>query len=205
MTADLPGEPLTAAQAEMWYALQMDPGNAAFNMGGYIDISGPVEAGIFEAALRQLVTEADCFRTNFIEHSGEPRQIINEEVAWPYHFIDMSRRADPEAAAIEWMGSDLVTAFDLTMPPLFPFLRLKLGEHRFWADSRMHHLPSDAYSGTLLFQRLADIYSAMCAGESAAAGELPSLTGLLEDEEGYRGSGAYQRDRAFWQQLFADT
>jgi amino acid adenylation domain-containing protein/non-ribosomal peptide synthase protein (TIGR01720 family) len=205
MTSDLPGEPLTAAQAEMWYALQMDPGNAAFNMGGYIDISGPVDAGILEAALRQLVTEADCFRTGFIEHSGEPRQIINEEVAWPHPFIDMSRRADPEAAAIEWMRSDLAIAFDLTMPPLFRFSLLKLGEDRFWAYSCMHHLLSDAYSGTLLFQRLADIYSAMCDGKPATDGELPSLTCLLEDEEGYRGSGAYQRDRAFWQQLFADT
>ena len=189
----------------MWYALQIDPGNAAFNMGGYIDISGPVDAGIFETALRQLVTEADCLRAGFIEHSGEPRQIINEELAWSCPFIDVSRRADPEAAAIEWMRSDLATAFDLTIPPLFRWSLLKLGEHRFWAYACMHHLLSDAYGGMLLYERLADIYSAMCAGKSATDGELPSLTCLLEDEEGYRRSGAYQRDGAFWQQLFADT
>ncbi|WP_026187606.1 hypothetical protein [Ensifer sp. BR816] len=46
---------LTAAQAEIWLAEQLTPGTAQYDIAEYLEIDGPVDAVLFERALRQVV------------------------------------------------------------------------------------------------------------------------------------------------------
>ena len=47
------GIPLTAAQAGIWYAQQLDPENPVFNAAEYLEIRGSLDATLFEGALRR--------------------------------------------------------------------------------------------------------------------------------------------------------
>src|SRR5258705_7139733 len=124
---------LSNAQLGIWFAQKLDPGSAAYNIGEYIEIDGPVVLPLFERALRQVVSEAQSLRLQFSEQAGEPWQYIGEPTAWPLPIIDVSAESDPRAAAETWMQTELPRPIDPTVGPLFGFALLKASATRlFW-------------------------------------------------------------------------
>ena len=78
--------------------------------------------------------------------------------------IDLSREADPGAAAKAWMSDDLARLFDLTRGPLLRFALVKAADDRFFWYGAYHHLVND-FSGSLLIERrVADLYSQLVGG-----------------------------------------
>ncbi|MBV9140663.1 MAG: hypothetical protein JO115_07075, partial [Pseudonocardiales bacterium] len=68
---------LSAAQREIWFAEQLlGTANRVHKIGEYIEISGPVDPVLFEAALRQVVGEAEALHVRFVETGEGPRQIL---------------------------------------------------------------------------------------------------------------------------------
>lgn len=49
---------MTAAQSGIWFAQQLDPANPVFNIGGYVETDGPVDSGLLDTTMRQVVAEA---------------------------------------------------------------------------------------------------------------------------------------------------
>ena len=94
---------LSSAQLGIWFAQKLDPGSAAYNIGEYVEIDGPVVLPLFERALRQVVSEAQSLRLQFSEQAGEPRQSIGAPTAWSLPIIDLSAEPDARAAAESWM------------------------------------------------------------------------------------------------------
>ncbi|MGB6223859.1 MAG: condensation domain-containing protein, partial [Pseudonocardiaceae bacterium] len=54
--------PLTAAQTGMWFAQQLDPSNPIYRAVEYIELHGPIDVKLIEAALRQAVTDTQALR-----------------------------------------------------------------------------------------------------------------------------------------------
>ena len=60
--------PLSAAQREIWFAEQrLSAANRVYKLGEYIEIYGPVDPVLFEAALRRVVGEIDALHVRFVE------------------------------------------------------------------------------------------------------------------------------------------
>ncbi len=104
---------MSSAQLGIWFAQAINPSSAAYNIGEYIEIDGPLVLPLFERALRQVVSEAETLRLRFSEQDGEPRQTVGPPPAWPFPIIDLSGEADPRAAAEAWMKADLARPVDL--------------------------------------------------------------------------------------------
>ena len=100
---------LSNAQLGIWFAQTLDPSNPAYNLGEYLDIAGPIDAPLFEVALRQVVTEAEALRLRFVATAEAPQQIISASLRWTMSLIDVSVAADPQARAQQWMAADLAT------------------------------------------------------------------------------------------------
>jgi Condensation domain len=64
--------PLSAAQQGLWFAQQLDPRDAALNVGEYLEILGPIDPAQFEATLRQVILETESLRIRLVERAGEP-------------------------------------------------------------------------------------------------------------------------------------
>ena len=105
--------PLSAMQLGIWFAQQIDPLNAGFNIGEYVEVSGTLDPDLFERALQRVVTESTSLCVRFVEDVGGPRQIIGELPTWSMPFIDLSAAGDPRAAAECWMASDLARPIEL--------------------------------------------------------------------------------------------
>ncbi|MFD0475766.1 thioesterase domain-containing protein [Nonomuraea thailandensis] len=77
--------PLSGAQAGIWLAQRLDPGNPACNLADRIDIRGPLRAEVFERALERCLAEAEPLRLRFTE---EPAQYLPEYDSLRGHLPD---------------------------------------------------------------------------------------------------------------------
>src|SRR5882757_2122714 len=64
--------PLSAAQLGIWFAQQLNPASPLYNIAEYLKIHGPVDLDLFEAALRQVVAEAEAFHITFVDNGSGP-------------------------------------------------------------------------------------------------------------------------------------
>ncbi|QKV94271.1 amino acid adenylation domain-containing protein [Streptomyces sp. NA02950] len=193
-----PHVPLTAAQSGMWLAQQVNPDNPMYSIAECVEISGPVDTVLFEAALRRTVDEADTLRLRFVPGAEGPRQIVQEAVDWPLHTLDVSGAADPSAEAEAWMLARVAAPVDLSAGPLFTFGLITLAEDRYTWFSRVHHAIVDGYSWSLIVARVAEVYTALVAGDEPSPDRFGSVRELVAQDLAYRESERFAEDREFW-------
>ena len=145
-------------------AHQVDPASPKYNIAEYIEISGYIDEKRFEAALRQVVREAEALNFCFIEHHGEPRQFFAGADNWPMLTLDLSAERDPWLAAEAWMKADLTRPVDLTNCPLFAFALFKTASDKYLWYLRFHHIVMDGYSRAIFAQRVAEVYTELITG-----------------------------------------
>ncbi|WNV84491.1 non-ribosomal peptide synthetase [Umezawaea sp. Da 62-37] len=189
--------PLSAGQAEIWFDEKFHGRGVAYNSAGYLDIRGPLDVDAFRAAARQLIVEAECTRTRYVEVDGAPRQVVESLAEVPLVSLELG-----EAAAVEWMAADLAKPFTLDDFPMFRLAVVELSDDRHFFYMCIHHLLCDGYSQVVFWRRLAEIYQALVEGRSAVEGQLPPLKELLDAEKAYTDSVWFQRDRDFWAARF---
>ncbi|MEU5976473.1 amino acid adenylation domain-containing protein [Streptomyces sp. NPDC047315] len=197
--------PLSSAQSGIWFAHQLRPDNAAYNTGEYLDIPGPIDADLFERALRRVADETDAMRVRLVAGAHGPRQFVAPLPGWSLHRADLSSAPDPRRAAMAWMRADLSTPVGLTRDPLFRQALFRIAPERFLWYQRAHHVVVDGFSMSLIARRVARVYTELVEGArdcGPPAGGPLSL--LLERDAEYRTSEQRERDRAFWLARLAD-
>lgn len=192
--------PLSAAQMEIWLAQQIHPNSPVYNVGQFTEIHGVVDPILFEAALRQVVAEAESLRLQFIESSNGPRQCVGTP-DWSLPLIDVSSEVDPQAIAEIWMRTDYKQPIDLLHGPLFSYALLKVAPNRFFWHQRYHHIALDGVGIALIVQRMAQVYSARVKGMAAKEPAFRPLSRLLESDVRYRTSAQFAQDQAYWLKL----
>ncbi|MDF2723024.1 MAG: diguanylate cyclase, partial [Paenibacillus sp.] len=195
---------LSGAQAGIWYAQQLDPHNPMYNTGEYVDIRGPVERTAFEAALRQVLREAETLHVRFEEDHEGPWQLFAPNTGWTLHDLDFSKEEAPFEQAKAWMSADLSRACDLTEGPLFTEALLQIEPERYLWYQRIHHIAMDGYGFSLLTNRVAQVYTAMLQRRPYLNGSFGSWQSVLDEDELYRSSEKAEADRRFWLDRFAD-
>ncbi|WP_338876064.1 non-ribosomal peptide synthase/polyketide synthase [Mycetohabitans endofungorum] len=188
---------LTTAQTEIWLAQQLHPDSPVYNIAQYTVIEGVIDAAVFEAALRQVIDEADTLRLQFVDSDDGLRQRIGAP-AWSMPVLDLTAQADPQAAADAWMRADYQQPVNLMQGPLFCYALLKVAPAQWIWYQRYHHIMMDGYGQYLIAQRVAHVYSALCAGNEPASCTLGSVLNLLESDAQYQASAQREKDEAYW-------
>src|SRR4051812_5700007 len=142
--------PLSAGQAEIWFDEKFHGRGVAYNSAGYLDIRGPLDVPAFRAAVRQLIVEAECTRTRYVEVDGVPRQVVEPMAVVPLASLELG-----EEEAVEWMAADLAKPFTLDDFPLFRLALIGVGAGRHFFYMCVHHLLCDGYSQVVYWRRLA--------------------------------------------------
>jgi nonribosomal peptide synthetase DhbF len=122
--------PLSAAQSEIWLAETLRPGTAQYNIGECLEIYGPIDAGLFEAALRQVVAETEALNVTLVDGDDGPRQVLTATTDWLFPMIDLRTEPEPRAAAEGWMQADIARLVDPTHRLLFAYALLRLAPKR---------------------------------------------------------------------------
>ena len=195
---------LMAAQLGIWYAQRLGLDDPVYNTGEYLEIHGDLDVGLFEAALRHTMSEAEAGHLRFSGDGAALRQYVDSSDDWPLHLIDVSSAADPRAAAEDWMWMDMRHPVDPWNGPFFTHAVLKVAPSRFFWYLRGHHIAIDGFSGSLVVARQAQVYTSLLAGRLPEEGNLGNLSVLLEADSSYRASTSYDRDRKFWLEVLSD-
>jgi amino acid adenylation domain-containing protein/non-ribosomal peptide synthase protein (TIGR01720 family) len=190
--------PLSGVQTRIWAAQMLHPDSAIYNIGEYLEISGSIDAAVFERALRRVVGLSDALHLRIVATSDGPRQFIDPGSEWRLPFIDVSSEPDPRGAAERWMRDDMASVADLARGPLFGFALFRAATDRYYWYARYHHLCNDGIGLTVVAHRLAACYSAMVDGRRPELGDPGSWTEVLEAEEAYRNSPQHAVDADFW-------
>ncbi|MFF3786140.1 non-ribosomal peptide synthase/polyketide synthase [Streptomyces sp. NPDC001933] len=197
--------PLTAAQREIWLAEQRSrtpiPG---YRVGECLEIHGPVDPELFEAALRRVVDEVDALHVTFVDDGEGPRQILRETWDWAPAHLDLGAEPDPRAAAMEWMERDLARPLDLARDPLFGHALIRLSPTEFLWYLNYHHVVLDAISSSMVRQRVGEVYSVLAEGGAVPPSPFGSLRDLVDSDAAYRSSADFTADRSYWTERFTD-
>lgn len=189
----------SAAQRSMWFGQRLDGAGAAYNVGEYTEIHGPVEPELFRAAVRLVVDATETLRSRFTAGDDGVRLLVDADPEWSMPVVDA---AGAEAAS-EWMADDFATPFDLDRGPLFRYALLCLADdHWIWYQA-YHHIAVDGFSCSLLARRVADAYTALAAGAPHTPPPAP-LAPLIAADETYRADERHERDRAHWTSALAE-
>ncbi|WP_095139605.1 non-ribosomal peptide synthetase [Pseudomonas sp. Irchel s3a10] len=192
--------PLTAAQLDIWLDQLSRGDSPLYNIGGYLDLSGPLDPARMQAALQALVARHDAMRTVLLPGAGAdglPLQQFARSVAVPMPINDVSTHSDPESAARALVQARIDQPFVLDGGCLFRFLLIRLDEQRHWLSVQAHHLIVDGWGFGEMFKSLDEIYNALASGQPAPVAA-PSYIDFIEDNARYHASPRYAQDRAYW-------
>lgn len=200
---------LTPAQRGIWYAQKLAPENPMFQIGQFIEITGPLDEAVLASALERAVAGTDALNLGFAEDTDGPFQYPRPGAA-TMEVTDLAAAPDPEAQARALMDADLGLPRDAATDQLLHTELIRLAPDRHFFYQRVHHLLLDGYSAVLVLRRVAGLYNDLLADDagdpdSAGITAFAPLQDLLAAEAGYAGSAAATADKAFWDAELADA
>ncbi|MFI6549436.1 amino acid adenylation domain-containing protein [Streptomyces prunicolor] len=197
--------PLLAAQEGIWTGQQLDADSPAYNTAEYVRIDGPVDAAVFDTALHHVVAETEALNVTFVtDDTGRPWQLDTPAGDWRTHIADLTTEPDPQAAALAWMDQDMARPVDLTRGPVFGHALLRTGREQYLWYHRVHHIALDGFGLSLVARRVAQVYTALVAGEPVPDSGFGTLESVRAEELAHRASARRTKDRAYWTDRYAD-
>ncbi|MGX1805265.1 amino acid adenylation domain-containing protein [Nocardia sp. NPDC055321] len=194
--------PLSPAQLGMWYAQRLDPA-VPLSEAQYIEMRGPLLVPALRRAAQRAAGEFGSGVLRLVEIEDQPHQVIDPGLVPAVEFLDLTRRPDPVAAALEWMRADVVAPIDMVGDRVGLSTVLRVGaNHHLWY-TRGHHILIDGFGSVTMLYRVAELYNAEVRGEVAAEGTAASLLAVHESEMAYRESSRYGSDAEYWRAVTA--
>lgn len=195
---------LSAAQLGVWIDGSIDPSRTNYNISEYLEICGDIDLPVFRSALGRVVEEAETLHVRFVAEGEELRQARIRVTDWPFTVVDMTSDPTPRASAEGWLEDYVVHPIEPLAGPLFAFALLKVASDRWFWCARYHHIINDGFGVAMIARRLAQIYTAMMSGDDPGASPFGTLADVLAEDDEYRRSVHFLRDRSYWAERLVD-
>ncbi|GAB5535918.1 MAG: hypothetical protein Rubg2KO_21670 [Rubricoccaceae bacterium] len=188
---------LTKSQHLLWMGQQLRPETPLYNMAQTFTLRGPLDLDAMQEAFQALLDRSDTLRTVIDVQNGIPLQRVVAPFAYAVEQVDLSRQPDPDAAFADWAHARSRQMFELS-ERLFDTAFVRLGEDRHVWVLNLHHLITDAWSTSLVYRTMADLYDRARAGTLDEAPLLRSYAEYVAYEQSTRESRLTQRATAHW-------
>ena len=196
--------PLLRAQRPFWVGQQLDPDSRAFNVGRYVELTGDLDADLFEKAVDICLAQTEVLRLRLFEEDHGVRQSIGAYTPGVLQKIDFSSHADAEALAARWMEEELNRRYDIGLGRGYAWSLIRVATRRYFFVQLFHHLVIDGVSLHLVTQRVRAIYESLIAGGEPSSPAVPTFASLIEFEAGYSASEQFESDRQYWKERLED-
>ena len=166
--------PLSFAQERFWFAHNLNPESATYNITALRHLHNPVDADALECALHLLARRHETLRTRFLEENGVPAQEVLEEPASSLETYDLVQLSSDERsrvfdATVSEFGS---RPFEFARGYLFRVALIRLSRQNCCVVLAAHHIICDGWSLGIFFRELCSIYEGLISG---CRKELPDL------------------------------
>jgi len=195
---------LSTAQRGMWVGQQLAPEGAVFNLAEAIELHGRIDPVLLREALWRVTEEMETLRVRISRQGMTPGQTVMPEFTGAIPLLDFSGAANPRGAAHDWMTAELSAPVDFATSQVWASAVLKTSDESWIWYHRAHHIMLDGFSGGMVVQRVAELYTALCQGRAPAPAPFGPLSTLIEAEAAYRTSERHAKDRAYWIERMSD-
>ncbi|MFD0094675.1 condensation domain-containing protein, partial [Bacillus cereus] len=187
----------------LWLSQQLNP-DVPINMAQYVELRGELDVDLLERAMIGVGKDMGSGYLRLLDVDGTPYQVVDPELEQAVVRLDFTDRADPRAAAHEWMQAEYQAPLDMLSDHLFLCAVLKIDENLHYWYSRVHHIALDGVGAITLMNRTAERYTAALEGTPLPEPGDDGLLALYRAEETYRNSTRFESDRAYWTDIAAD-
>ncbi|MGI9319986.1 MAG: condensation domain-containing protein, partial [Thiogranum sp.] len=188
---------LSNSQTLILSGQQLQPGEPLYNMVFTFRIDGALDPVAFDVAFNALVRSCENLRTVIRDTPDGPRQEIFATGTSSLQFHDFSTHALPQQSFDAWVAEHSCRTFTLH-ESLFESALFKLGEQRFVWYLNQHHLVTDAWTVSLMFQRLQTLYREARVADIAVTDPAPGVAAYLAHEAASAGFAIASRAREHW-------
>jgi amino acid adenylation domain-containing protein len=166
--------PLSFSQERMWFLYQFEPNNTAYHIPLAVRLTGPLDVPVLQQSVNEIVRRHEILRTTFANKNGPPVQVIAPNLTLTLPVIDLREfpPSEREAEARRLVTTEAQRPFDIARGPLFRITLFRLEAEEYVVLVVMHHIVSDAWSLSLLWQEITSLYEAFSAGKSISLPEL---------------------------------
>ena len=169
--------PLSYAQQRVWLLNQLEPGNPVYNVLAGIKLSGPLNVPALEQTLSELARRHQVIGSSFTSGKEEPVQAVcAEALSIPLRQVNLTTfpGSGQEQEIVRLAQEEKQKAFDLSAPPLLRAVLVRLKEEKHVMLLVAHEIAVDDMALRKMFEELAAIYPAFCAGRKSPLAE-PAL------------------------------
>ncbi|WP_167856902.1 non-ribosomal peptide synthetase [Hymenobacter aquaticus] len=165
---------LSDGQRRLWFLSQSEENALNYNIPSVLELTGALNAELFEQAIASVVARHEILRTVFRENAaGEPRQHVLPTLAFRLRVTDLRGHADADEQVRALVRQDLQVPFDLSRGPLLRATLFQLAADRHVFYYNMHHIVSDGWSMQLLTRDVLTSYLRLGQGHSTPPPALP--------------------------------
>ncbi len=202
---DITYYPLTSPQLSIWYTDKMYPHTSISNVAGTLKIKEKVDFNLFTQAINLFIKNNEGIRLRLcLDDNGNPCQYISDYQYQGIEIKDFSNCNDPVKAMYEWDSQETLKPFELLNSDLYHFVILKLSDTEGGIFTKIHHIISDAWSMSLMCNVVTRCYFELMnnKGDANKNTVLPSYLSFIHNEQLYKESNRYIKDKLFWENKF---
>jgi amino acid adenylation domain-containing protein len=167
--------PLSFAQQRLWFFEQLEPNSPTYHISKGLYLQGNLNVEVLQQTLDAIVAHNEVLRTNFIAQDGIPLQLINEPKSVELMVIDLRDCPETERTTqVERLLEDEVQRpFNLASDLMLRACLLQLSPQEHILLLVMHHIASDEWSISILFEQLTTLYQAFLEGKPNPLAKMP--------------------------------
>jgi len=194
-------KPLGIAQQGLWAGYLLNEDRAMFNTAECIAFAGKVRSAELIGAVQRAVAECEALSGVFVT---DQEAVFFASCNLPLEVRQMRipEGVEAETWVRDWAMSDIRLPMDLEQQLPCRFALLQSAEQDF-LYSCVHHIALDGYGTNLLYQRIAELYSAAVTGQVAATCGFGRYDAVLAEEQEREAKGAAAAARTYWLEQFA--
>jgi len=189
----------SSAQNSIWLFQQKNPESSFFNIGGYASLNEPINVSVFFSSYKKLIETHIALRFKIKLFQNSFVQYVENIEKYNMEFIDFSNLEKPEEKSLEWIKSEMNKNFQIIDGVLHESVLLKCSETNFFWYLKLHHIISDGFSISILFNDLSFFYKKIVQEENCSVyPNRNNYISYIEEEKEYVQTKNYKDDKLFW-------
>ncbi|MDC8004713.1 amino acid adenylation domain-containing protein [Aureisphaera galaxeae] len=194
---------LTLPQQDIYFEQLLHPEDPIYNIGAKIVLKGNIIYEILNEAYIALIDQHDAYRSVLVSKGDGVEMEILPKHNSVLGYLDFSEKENPDVHANAYMQETFVTPFDIASGEmLHKFVLIKVAEQFYYLFSMYHHIITDGWGTSLMFQRLVKNYNELVAVGKIETEYPFSYKEFVTNDLEYATSEGFESDKEYWKDRF---
>ncbi|MBK1896211.1 non-ribosomal peptide synthetase [Chryseobacterium paridis] len=195
---------LTLPQLDVFFEQLLYPDTPIYNIGAKIEIKGEIQIETFKKAYREMINQHDAYRSFFRQSEDEVKKHIKEGEPRHLEWIDFSNETDAVSIAEHYMEKEFLIPFNVLEDDcLYRFVLIKCSNVHYYLFSVYHHIITDGWGTSLMFQRLIKNYNDILKFNTVQDQYPYEYSTFVTHDLAYQDSDEFYKDKQYWAERYS--